>query len=854
MLHFELKKLWRRKQFLILTVLVIVTVSALFYRNYWMQDKIVEYQHQTLASHSGSIFALVNEYKDEMFFRSEAGTLDEVFLKRFDQAQLMLENLNSLLAQVENRDWENVPERKLAFLESVQQYIESGGEYEAYTGEELAQKIEYNRILVENSLPYEHDLYSISTTNFMKTVFIHLLSIPGLIVLTLFLGNILVMEKEHQTIRTIVTQPISKSQFIIGKLFGQMGTIVYSILLIALASYFIPLLFGGKKGSFLYPQLILYEEGFTHISLAHYLTLYIVLFLGVSGFAFSINLLFSTLFHDRLTVLFFSYVTLFAGLYVTNQFSALQSKGNPFHFFSINEVIENQQQLGSLLFIAVPYIGAIVLLLLAILFQHYKETTSTGGKELIPFDKGKVSYARSKVSKMFTFEVRKLRREGQVRRLVLLLFMLIAGGYLIISLSTNKLQRNFINRAEGSLAFQENLYESQVEYYEKNQTVLEELRLKGDDLSDYEEELLEKTEGIINGMEGNLNLLKSFVELRKSILQSFQTNDWIVVYDTWIEELTNWWKSDRHVNVYFTEMGKLSDFTFMASIEQYNWMKEHNLTPVLQGRTPPYIWTVYDKFLSPMDQLEWNRETRKFDNTGLFYLYTFFTTPSSLLFLAMILFVLGVGISAEKGIKRTLTFLKTQPITISSVYLSKTWISIIVGLLITLGSWVVMILLGTIFNRFGDLKYPILFYDTPSLVEQEGYSGFVAQEGGFHFITMGKYLLETGGLFLTGVIFLIALSLFISLFVRESMTVFVLTVIISIGGYLVGSMTKLSSVAHFLPFTYLNVGKIANGELAIVLENEGVTLLIGFGTLLVGTTLLILLGWLYSRSRLVKVE
>ena len=137
MFRFELKKLWRRKQFLILTVLVIVTVSVLFYRNYWMQDKIVEYQHQTLASHSGSIFALVNEYKDEMFFRSEAGTLTEVFLKRFDQAQLMLENLNSLLAQVENRDWENVPERKLAFLESVQQYIESGGEYKAYKGEEL---------------------------------------------------------------------------------------------------------------------------------------------------------------------------------------------------------------------------------------------------------------------------------------------------------------------------------------------------------------------------------------------------------------------------------------------------------------------------------------------------------------------------------------------------------------------------------------------------------------------------------------------------------------------------------------------------------------------------------------------
>src|SRR5690625_7739877 len=87
-----------------------------------------------------------------------------------------------------------------------------------------------------------------------------------------------------------------------------------------------------------------------------------------------------------------------------------------------------------------------------------------------------------------------------------------------------------------------------------------------------------------------------------------------------------------------------------------------------------------------------------------------------------------------------------------------------------------MILLGTLFNRFGDLKYPILFYDPPSLVEQENYSGFVANEGGFHFITMGKYLLETGSLFLVGVIFLIALSLFLSLIFLQSMTVFVLKI------------------------------------------------------------------------------
>src|SRR5699024_3008482 len=124
--------------------------------------------------------------------------------------------------------------------------------------------------------------------------------------------------------------------------------------------------------------------------------------------------------------------------------------------------------------------------------------------------------------------------------------------------------------------------------------------------------------------------------------------------------------------------------------------EEYKLTPVHHKLQRPYLWTIYDKFLSPMEQLEWNQETRKFDHTGLFYLYLFLTTPSYLLLIIMLLFVLGIGLSAEKGIRRSLTLLKTQPITISSVFLSKMMISIVLGILISLGSWLLMILLGTV--------------------------------------------------------------------------------------------------------------------------------------------------------------
>src|SRR5699024_10646177 len=354
-----------------ISTLILIAVSALFYRNYWMQDEIVEYQFQTLSTHSGGLSELVRKYQDEMYFRSEDGSLDEVFLEKFNQVQLMYENFNFLLEKIEEKDWDQMPGMEMAFLESVQQYVDLQGEYDGFTNEELAQRIEYNSILLEHSLSYEDDRYSISTTNFMKSVFEHLLGVQGLVIFIFLFGVSLVMEKENQTIRTLVTQPISKGRLIFGKFLGQMGTVIFSIILIVIVSYVIPLFFGGYKGSFLYPHVITYEDSFTHISLGNYLLLYITIFLGVSALLLSINLLFSILLDNRFTVLFLSFLTIFGVVYVTNQFSTLQSAGNPFYYVDINSFIE-KQQLSNLLFITVPYIYTFFLLLLCILFQYYK--------------------------------------------------------------------------------------------------------------------------------------------------------------------------------------------------------------------------------------------------------------------------------------------------------------------------------------------------------------------------------------------------------------------------------------------------------------------------------------------------
>src|SRR5699024_11088282 len=210
-----------------------------------------------------------------------------------------------------------------------------------------------------------------------------------------------------------------------------------------------------------------------------------------------INLLFSILLDNRFTVLFLSFLTIFGGVYVTNQFSTLQSAGNPFYYVDINSFIE-KQQLSNLLFIIFPYIYTFFLLLLCILFQYYKQSAREGGKDLSPYDQGKVNLRRLKLRQLFTFERRKLYREGQVKRLVIMLFFLIIVGYSLISMTTTKLQEDYISRTEGSLAFSESLYERAVVEIENNQVLLRELRLKGEDLNVHEEILMKRADVNVN--------------------------------------------------------------------------------------------------------------------------------------------------------------------------------------------------------------------------------------------------------------------------------------------------------------------------------------------------------------------
>jgi len=160
--------------------------------------------------------------------------------------------------------------------------------------------------------------------------------------------------------------------------------------------------------------------------------------------------------------------------------------------------------------------------------------------------------------------------------------------------------------------------------------------------------------------------------------------------------------------------------------------------------------------------------------------------------------------------------------------------------------WVVLV--ATILNRFGDWHYPILHYDSKSVTELPTYAGMKAMEGGFHFVSLGDYVVESVVLVLAVLVFFIVLSIFISLFVRGPLGVFSTVLVIGGAGYF-ASVHLLPDIAHLSPFTYLNVAKITNGEVATLVNNSGIHVLTGDIVLLVSTVLLIVVGYILLSRR-----
>nr|WP_144922609.1 ABC transporter permease subunit [Paenibacillus bovis] len=395
----------------------------------------------------------------------------------------------------------------------------------------------------------------------------------------------------------------------------------------------------------------------------------------------------------------------------------------------------------------------------------------------------------------------------------------------------------------------EKIVENDTHRLEERFDRLAELENKDSSLNDEEKIQLDSLRIAISNIESLADHQQLMLKQSKEVLSSYLEEDWPSFYEYWIYQNRLWNGEIKIKNVHY--QSSISSFTSKASIAEKELLTKRNLKAILPSE---YLYTFYDDayFPNPLDRLEQQRNTQKLDNTALFYLYIFFNSYSYLFLLGILVFLFGAGFTSEKGKKSTLNLLETQPLSRYKIYLGKYGISIMLTLTITVGCILFMTVLGTIGDRFGDWAYPILHYDTPDMIDLTNYTGIIAQEGGFHFIDMGKYLLETILLFMSVLLFLISCSIFVSLIFNNMISSLALTLFLTIGGYFASIHLQAGSFAHLSPFTYINVGKIANGEIATILNNSSIQIWTGVSVLLVSSVISLLFGivWYQKKKRI----
>uniref|UniRef100_UPI0013EC0A7F hypothetical protein n=1 Tax=Gottfriedia acidiceleris TaxID=371036 RepID=UPI0013EC0A7F len=287
----------------------------------------------------------------------------------------------------------------------------------------------------------------------------------------------------------------------------------------------------------------------------------------------------------------------------------------------------------------------------------------------------------------------------------------------------------------------------------------------------------------------------------------------------------------------------LGQFTIDVSIAEKKWLMEHDIQPVFSGDFVPTIFT-NNSALEKDGSNKWLEMNQKLDNSGLYTLYVFFKDYFYLVPICLFILLFGSGFAIERGKKNTLYFLKTQPIDTKQIFIGKILNSTNFSLLNSIGLVLFVLIIGMLFNRFGDWEYPILFYDHPKIAISSNYTGNISYGGnGFHFIPLGVNIVQSLVLLICLLLFTIALSHLISLLFKNSLAVFATTTLTLLIGYIV-STKVIINFAYLSPFTYFNIAKITNGELSILLDQPSISIQIGCTNLFLSTIILVIIGYL----------
>ncbi len=804
-----------------MSVVILLSVSGNFVQNYLQKSTLQARAEQKIQPYIEETDKIYQDLQN----RQSDKKIDEMQIRQLEHIIEVGKALYNWKLSITNKAWDKIPNYEHDFLRGLVQYSKYDGEFHSLQGVERNQAIAKNEWLIKHDLPYNDEEYPLAPMLFLKENTKILFGLVGVVVLLILFGNIMVIEKEQNTWLFLTTQPIPNWKLIFGKLFCLLIIMATFIVFVIGIGSVVPLIFDHQKINFQYPQLVGSGETFIIIPTITYIMREIVLFINTCLITFGIVFLLSRGIKNSFTVFIFTCFILIVGISFTELKRFLQTIWNPFQSFQYNEILNQSPNstVWSLLFFAIIWSLSCVLLSV---FLPKKEIGLLNSSYLLPFQKGKTKISANPLLVATLFEYRKVRRKGLFRQVNLFLAILIIFGYFVLSDQTQEKKKSYFLELKQS----EHVIESIVYPDMKEQIAILEKESQGSDLQEQLEDL----------KKGEAILLET-LQKSNAAVSSYKKGNWTPLYEYQLFQARFANKEFDSGNLQNAFKDTLGQFTIDVSIAEKKWLIDHHIKPVFSGDFLPTF------FSNEKDNSnKWLEMNQRLDNSGLYSLYMFFKDYFYLVLIVILVLIFGSGFASERGKKYTLRFLKTQPITSKQIFLGKVFNSTILSFFNCFGLFLYVLIIGTLFNRFGDWKYPILFYDHPTIAGSSTYTGTISYRGnGFHFSPLGVNLMQSIVLLLCLLLFTIVLSQLISLFFNNSLGVFSSTILIVSIGY-IASTQILTKYAYLSPFTYFDVAKTTNGELSILFNQPSISVQIGCLVLILSTLTLLLIGYLVT--------
>ncbi|WOV87783.1 ABC transporter permease subunit [Sporosarcina oncorhynchi] len=246
-------------------------------------------------------------------------------------------------------------------------------------------------------------------------------------------------------------------------------------------------------------------------------------------------------------------------------------------------------------------------------------------------------------------------------------------------------------------------------------------------------------------------------------------------------------------------------FTDESGFAKLEWMHEKHIQPVWPISVFADL-TVHDKhFDDPQVEESIKKFSVRYASDGIHFMEHLTTLLFGVFGAGIFIFLFGDIVTREGlGDNGPIHLLRTQPIRGYQILAGK-FIMVLVGTVLLLASISgLALLIGTVFDRFGDMDYPVLIYG-------ENYA--------FTFIEMSTFLLKSAGLFFMVLVFCYSLLFLFSLLVKKTAVAIGLMLVTLFAGLKWSEQSVASTWAHFQPFHYFSVPKVVTNELALSAGN-----------------------------------